>query len=155
MTQTHPRDGFELSDTRRTLPMALLRLRELLMSEFRPILSAEGVTEQQWRVLRVLLEVEDITATELATRALILGPSLSRILRVLEARGLLVMERSPGDARRAIIRLAPKGDAFIRSVAPRSAAAYQRLEAKIGKDRIDALVELIDEATCALEQDQG
>lgn len=54
MTDQTDRDGFELSATRRTLPMALLRLRERVMAEFRPIMSEHGVTEQQWRVLRVL-----------------------------------------------------------------------------------------------------
>ena len=55
---TDPTDGFQFSRTQRSLPMALLRARELLMERFRPMLSAHGVTEQQWRVLRVLHESE-------------------------------------------------------------------------------------------------
>ena len=155
MTNPESRDGFDLSETRRTLPMALLRLRELVMAEFRPILSEHGVTEQQWRVLRVLKEVDEITASDLADRALILAPSLSRILKGLDARGLIAMDRSPGDARRARIRLAEAGRQIIAAVSPRSAGAYARIEATIGADRFEALLSLLDEANCALEAEQA
>lgn len=155
MAQAPSRDGFDLSETRHTLPMALLRLRELLMAEFRPILSAHGVTEQQWRVLRVLKEVDEIAASDLADRALILAPSLSRILKVLDARNFIAMDRSPGDGRRARIRLTDEGRGFIRSVSPMSAEAYGRIEATIGHDRFEALLSLIDEASCLLEESRG
>ena len=35
----------------RSLPMQLLRAREVLMQEFRPHLRKQGLSEQQWRVL--------------------------------------------------------------------------------------------------------
>lgn len=149
------RDGFELSETRRTLPIALLRLRERLMAEFRPILSAHGVTEQQWRVLRVLMEVDEIDASELAERACILAPSLSRILKTLDARRLIATDRNPGDARRARIRLTADGDRFIRTITPESAAAYARLEARIGRQRIQSLLVDLDEALNALNDRPG
>ena len=135
--------------------MALMRLRELLMAEFRPIVSAHDVTEQQWRVLRVLKEVDEIAASELADRALILAPSLSRILKVLGARDFIAMDRSPGDGRRARIRLTDEGRGFIRSVSPKSAQAYARIEATIGHDRFEALLTLIDEASCLLEESRA
>ena len=40
MTRKAARNGFELSETRRTLPIALLRARETVMERFRPMLSA-------------------------------------------------------------------------------------------------------------------
>ncbi|WP_121067377.1 homoprotocatechuate degradation operon regulator HpaR [Chachezhania antarctica] len=153
MARSEFRDGFELSETRRTLPITLLRLRERLMSEFRPILSAHGVTEQQWRVLRVLMESDVITATELAERACILAPSLSRILKTLDERGLIAMDRNPGDGRRARIRLSDDGFAFIRKVSPESIKAYERIEARIGPDRINALLNDLDAAIRALDDD--
>ena len=82
MPHSPVKDGFELSKTRRTLPMALLRAREAVMERFRPLLLAHGVTEQQWRVLRVLKEAEETDASDLADAASILAPSLSRTIRV-------------------------------------------------------------------------
>lgn len=154
MTDPEMRDGFELSETRHTLPMALLRLRELVMAEFRPILSGHGVTEQQWRVMRVLFEVEEVTASDLADRALILAPSLSRILKTLEARGFIDLGRSPGDGRRARIRLSDSGRAFIRSVSPESAAVYAKIGERIGADRLEKLLTLLDQANTALDENR-
>jgi hypothetical protein len=48
-----PEDMLLPRDTRRALPIALLRAREAVMVRFRPILRYHGVTEQQWRVMRV------------------------------------------------------------------------------------------------------
>src|SRR5438045_7027060 len=73
----------------RSLPMSLLRAREAVMRQFRPSLRDYGLTEQQWRILRALTSVDTIEVTELAQVAFLLGPSLSRILRDLEARDLI------------------------------------------------------------------
>ena len=59
------------------------------MRQFRPSLRNHGLTEQQWRILRALAAVDAIEVTELARVAFLLGPSLSRILRDLEARRLI------------------------------------------------------------------
>src|SRR6266550_3326936 len=79
-----------------SLPMSLLRAREAVMRQFRPSLRQHGLTEQQWRILRALTAVETIEVTELARMAFLLGPSLSRILRDLEARHLIEREAAQG-----------------------------------------------------------
>ena len=40
----------------RNLPLLLLQARERVIAQFRPILKAHGLTEQQWRVLRALVD---------------------------------------------------------------------------------------------------
>src|SRR5215468_10566700 len=83
----------------RSLPMSLLRAREAVMRQFRPSLRHHGLTEQQWRILRALTSVEAIEVTELARLAFLLGPSLSRILRDLESRGLIERRSAETDLR--------------------------------------------------------
>src|SRR5471032_1457045 len=78
-----------MRDFSRSLPMSLLRAREAVMRQFRPSLRRHGLTEQQWRILRALVALDTIEVTELARVAFLLGPSLSRILRDLEARRLI------------------------------------------------------------------
>lgn len=146
-----PKDGFALSATRRTLPIALLRAREHLMERFRPILLARGITEQQWRVLRVLEEVEEADATELAAKACILAPSLSRILRTLEGKGLVAIRRDPGDGRRSLIRRTGASTALIREIAPESIAIYAEVESRFGRDRIERLLDDLDDLAAALD----
>jgi hypothetical protein len=62
-----------LRDFRHSLPMELLRAREAAMSRFRPVLREYGLTEQQWRVIRVLAEQDGIDASEVAARSFLLA----------------------------------------------------------------------------------
>src|SRR3954467_2426619 len=92
-----------MRDFSRSLPMALLRARESVMRHFRPSLRAHGLTEQQWRILRALSAHGDVEVAELAHTACLLGPSLSRILRDLEARRLIRRRPVNLDLRRSIV----------------------------------------------------
>src|SRR5258707_12488907 len=86
----------------RSLPMSLLRAREAVMRHFRASLRQHGLTEQQWRILRALASVDTIEVTELARMAFLLAPSLSRILRGLEARHLIERRVAKADLRRGL-----------------------------------------------------
>jgi len=131
--------------TQSALPMALLRAREVVMARFRPILDAHGINEQQWRVIRVLAETGALDATELAARANILAPSLTRMIRALEGRGLIARGGDAADGRRVILSITPSGEALIAAVTPEAAAAYARIDAEFGPERVAALVALLDE----------
>src|ERR1700680_3082213 len=93
----------------RSLPMSLLRAREAVMRQFRPSLRSHGLTEQQWRILRALAAVDAIEVTGLARVAFRLGPSLSRILRDLEASHLIERKLAKSDLRRAVVSISAKG----------------------------------------------
>src|SRR3979490_2791424 len=108
----------------RSLPMSLLRAREAVMRQFRPSLRNHGLTEQQWRILRALTAVDAIEVTELARVAFLLGPSLSRILRDLEARHLIERKVAKADLRRGVVSISAKGVKLIEAVAPSSEAIY-------------------------------
>ena len=69
-----------------SLPMQLLKAREAAMSRFRPMLRDHGLTEQRWRVIRAIHEHNKIDASELAAKSFLLSPSLTRILKYLEAK---------------------------------------------------------------------
>src|SRR5262252_9370370 len=93
----------------RSLPMSLLRAREAVMRQFRPSLRQHGLTEQQWRILRALAAIDAVEVTELARTAFLLGPSLSRILRDLEARRLIERKTAKTDLRRTVVSISEKG----------------------------------------------
>lgn len=127
--------------------MALLRAREAVMEEFRPMLARIDMTEQQWRVVRVLAEAGALDASEVALRASILAPSLTRIIRNLEERKLIRRKKDNSDGRRVILEIAPGGAALIKKAIPESAAAYERLEARFGATHINTLLDLLDQFT--------
>ena len=147
------KDGFELAETQRTLPIALLRAREAVMERFRPMLSAHDVSEQQWRVMRVLQEAGELDASRLAERACVLPPSLTRMLKALEARQFISLRRDPKDGRRMQVSLTKAGDGFIAQVAPESAAIYREIEKLIGADEISDLLDRIEALLAALKSD--
>lgn len=125
--------------------MALLRAREAVMEHFRPHLRRHGVTEQQWRVLRALSSVNRTTAGDLAALTMLSAPSLSRILRDLARRRLIVRKGSQTDLRSSWISLSAAGRAFLNRVAPESEQAYGAIEKAIGRGRLAALQESLSE----------
>ena len=127
----------------RSLPMSLLRAREAVMRQFRPSLRNHGLTEQQWRILRALSSVDEIEVTELARLAFLLGPSLSRILRDLEARQLIERKAAETDLRRAVVSISPKGLKLIEAVAPTSEAIYAAITKRFGARRLAELQEML------------
>ncbi|MGJ4887317.1 homoprotocatechuate degradation operon regulator HpaR [Bradyrhizobium sp. HKCCYLRH3099] len=140
-----------MRDFSQSLPMALLRAREAVMRQFRPSLRQHGLTEQQWRILRALAAVDAIEVTELARVAFLLGPSLSRILRDLEARGLIAREVDSRDMRRGVLSISAKGLKLIAQVAPTSEAIYATIAERYGARKLAALHKMLGE----LEQSMG
>ncbi len=135
--------------TRRSLPMALLRARESVMEDFRPMLNRHDVTEQQWRVIRVVAEAGELDATEVSVRASILAPSLTRMIRTLEQRKFIKRKKDKEDGRRVILQIAPMGVELIDKASPESLAVYQSLEEKFGTAKLNTLLDLLDELIAA------
>jgi homoprotocatechuate degradation regulator HpaR len=132
-------------ERRRSLAIGLLKAREAVMSHFRPILADHDVTEQQWRVIRVLSQAGTLDATDVAEKAFILAPSLTRMLRSLEERGLITRHKDKEDGRRVLLRLAPAGQAVIDEVMPDSRRVYADIDARFGAERVETLLDMLEE----------
>lgn len=141
---------FALRSTRSALPMALLRAREAVMARFRPVLDSHGINEQQWRVIRVLAEGGPLDATELASRANILAPSLTRMIRALTERGLVHRGSDAADGRRVILRITPEGQQMIDTVSPLAHAIYVGIDQEIGPERVAELIAMLEGLTATL-----
>jgi homoprotocatechuate degradation regulator HpaR len=127
----------------RSLPMSLLRAREAVMRQFRPALRRHDLTEQQWRILRALAAIDTIEVTELAHTAFLLGPSLSRILRDLDARGLIERRTAESDLRRGVVSISEKGVKLMAAVAPSSEAIYDAITRRYGARKLGELQEML------------
>ncbi|MDN4987729.1 homoprotocatechuate degradation operon regulator HpaR [Bradyrhizobium arachidis] len=138
-----------MRDFSRSLPMSLLRAREAVMRQFRPNLREHGLTEQQWRILRALAAIEAAEVTELARTAFLLGPSLSRILRDLEARNLIERKTAKMDQRRSMVSISREGVKLMALVAPSSEAIYAEITQRFGARKLAELQEMLGELeTC-------
>jgi len=123
-----------------------------VMRQFRPSLREHGLTEQQWRILRALASVEAVEVTELARTAFLLGPSLSRILRDLEARNLVERETAKADQRRSMVSISKEGVKLMASVAPTSEAIYAEITRRFGARRLAELQDMLGELEQSLAE---
>jgi homoprotocatechuate degradation regulator HpaR len=144
-----------IRDFAHSLPMALLRAREAVMQYFRPMLREYDLTEQQWRVLRALMDNGSLEISELSARSYILMPSLSRILQNLESRGLVYREAVASDQRRARISVTEAGETLFKAIAPHSEMHYGEIAEAMGPENMDALYALLDTLTARLNRDQN
>ena len=141
-----------MRDFSRSLPMALLRAREAVMSRFRPMLQDHGLTEQQWRVLRALTASQTpMRFGAIAEATFVRLPSLSRIVKALEARGVLKRVADAGDSRAAQVSLTRGGRALVLRIAPLSETHYDEMAAAIGGADLDRLYRLLERVRVGLE----
>jgi len=115
----------------RSLPMMLYRTLDTVMPSFRKIFNDFGLTEQQWRVLRVLWEGDDITIRQLAEVTLIPAPSLVGIVDRLERDGLAARQRSTTDRRKVNVVVTQAGAKLEDKIMPRVASAYVELKQSV------------------------
>ncbi|WP_293935269.1 homoprotocatechuate degradation operon regulator HpaR [Iodobacter sp.] len=127
------------------LPQHLLSAREAVMSYFRPMLNSFNLTEQQWRIMRLLDDRGDMEAGVIAGLACILPPSLTGILVRMEKTGLIHRSKDTVDTRRLIISLSAKGSELTRQILPVSARYYEQIEQHFGADKLEQLLTLLTE----------
>ncbi len=125
----------------RSLPMMLYRALDAVMPRFRKIFNDFGLTEQQWRVLRVLWEREAETLRRLAAETLIPAPSLVGIIDRLERDQLVTRQRSEADRRKVNIVLTSQGAALESEIMPRVAATYLELKRSVDAETWDRVLD--------------
>ena len=132
----------------RNLPRLLLEAREAVMAHTRPSLREHGLSDQQWRVLRVLgehaEEAAGVETGQVAREAYLLGPSLTGVLTRMARDGLIERQRCPLDARRTVVRATAQGLAKVHALSQTIEAHYAWMAQELGKAKLKAIYELLD-----------
>jgi homoprotocatechuate degradation operon regulator, HpaR len=128
-----------------SLTIALLQARETAMGFFRPILNRYDLTEQQWRIIRILAEHRSLDFHALARQACILRPSLTGILTRLERDGLVFRLKPLNDQRKLFASLTPRGVEIFQQASSEIDAGYQQIEAQFGEQKMLQLKTLLQE----------
>jgi homoprotocatechuate degradation regulator HpaR len=129
----------------RNLPRLLLQARESVMAHTRPSLREHNLSDQQWRVLRVLGEHGVVETGRVAREAFILGPSLTGVLARMERDGLIQRARDPEDQRRTVVEATAKGLKLVERLSRTIEAHYDWMEKSLGKQKLAQLYALLDE----------
>lgn len=138
----------------RNLPLLLLQARESIFSRFRPLLNAVDLTEQQWRVIRALLDHGPLEPRQIGEICCLSSPSLAGILARMDDMGLVQRERFEHDQRRVMVSVTQKGQALAAEIAPRIESTYADLEAQIGAEFAQDLYQTLDELLARLQAPQ-
>jgi homoprotocatechuate degradation regulator HpaR len=145
MSITDIPDARDAGFTHRNLPLLLLHARESVIGRFRPILNAQGVTEQQWRIVRALLERGPLEPRQIGEVCRISSPSLAGVLSRMDDMGLVKRERLEHDQRRVKVSLTAKSRALAARLAPQIEEIYQTIEGHIGSEFIGRFYATLDE----------
>ncbi|NDJ57937.1 homoprotocatechuate degradation operon regulator HpaR [Enterobacteriaceae bacterium 4M9] len=128
-----------------SLTISLLQARETAMSWFRPVLNRHNLTEQQWRVIRILAQHRSLDFHELARQACILRPSLTGILTRLERDGLVYRLKPASDQRKLFASLTPQGEALYQEACSQVESGYREIERLFGPQKLAQLQALLSE----------
>lgn len=115
------------------------------MSFFRPSLNARGLTEQQWRIIRILRQNGEMESYQLAQQACILKPSMTGVLARMERDGVVRRWKVPEDQRRVYVGLTEKGQQCFVSMSEDMELNYQRILEQFGSDKLQQLLTLLNE----------
>lgn len=145
-----PEELSRLRAISRSLPLALLKAREDVMAGFRPNLRSHDLTEQQWRALKALAQVDEMRAGQLSRASLISMPSLTRIIRTLERQKLIERRPEERDQRAALLSLTETGHELVRSVSQAAEKRYDEIIEAFGLERLERLHIMLEELSAAL-----
>ncbi len=140
---------------RPNLPLLMLQARERILAFFRPILNQHGLTEQQWRIIRALLDTGPLEPREMVAVCAISSPSLAGVLARMDELGLVRRQRLVHDQRRVKVSLTNKSKVLAARMAPQIEAAYADIEGRLGPRLTNELHSLLDDLAAVLGPPDG
>ena len=135
--------------------MMLYRALDAVMPRFRQIFKEYGVTEQQWRVLRVLSEVDALPLGELAAATLIPAPSLVGVVDRLQTARLVERRPAAGDRRVVLVHLTQVGQERLDRLLPQVATTYATLKLSLPSEDWERLLNGLDALIDATQSSAG
>jgi DNA-binding MarR family transcriptional regulator len=121
------------------LPALLAQASELISGEFHRVVRAHGLSVPEWRVLATLSGGHTLTTGRLAQVSLTKGPTATRMLDRMEARGQV--ERLPDTADRRItrVRITPEGQRTVSALIDLAREHENRILEPFGLQQAEAL----------------
>jgi homoprotocatechuate degradation regulator HpaR len=134
-----------------SLGAVLLGAKEAVIAPLRPVLRDYGITEPQWRVMRVINDRGATDATGLAEVCLLHAPSVTRILKDLEERQLVVREPDVNDRRRNLVVLTPDGRDMVKGISRTMMRILREYSQRFGVERLEKLADELRALSAAIK----
>jgi DNA-binding MarR family transcriptional regulator len=114
-----------------------------LATAYDEALAPVGLNVAQFALLRRIARHQPISLTGLGEDAELDRSTVGRNVRVLERNALVVLGRGE-DQREAVVSLTKRGGKVLEQAAPLWKACQHRIEARIGRQRLQALKEALE-----------
>ncbi len=126
---------------------ALAVASRTVISVYRPVLEPLGLTHPQYLVMLALWGAEPLSVTELSRMLELDAGTLSRLLKRLEAAGLVRRDRNPADERSLAVALTERGRALREQALSVPGTVLDRLDMDV--DDLMVLRDRLNDVICA------
>jgi DNA-binding MarR family transcriptional regulator len=114
-------------------------------------LAAEGVSVEQWRILRALSDGHGHSMGDLATAVLMAHPTLTKSIDRLVDDALVYRRQDEIDRRRVAVFLADRGRALVRRLDRQAEQFHRSVEAAYGTQRTERLMRELERLVASLD----
>jgi DNA-binding MarR family transcriptional regulator len=124
---------------------SVYKTNEVLRRHAAPIFESEGISAQQYDVLRVLRGAggHGLPAQELGSRMLQNTPGVTRLLDRLESKGFVTRRRPDIDRRLQLCSITTAGTELLESLDPRARKNARDFLSVLSKDEVQTLMQLL------------
>lgn len=125
--------------------VALMRTAHLLRRKVEAVCAAEGITSQQYNVLRILRGARGPLPTmEISDRMIETAPGITRLICTLEAAGHIRREQWPGDRRQVLCQITPAGLRLLEKLEPAMNQLDDETAGTLSEEQIESLLGMLD-----------
>jgi DNA-binding MarR family transcriptional regulator len=126
--------------------LALLRTADLVRRRIAGVVGLEGLTGQQFNVLRILRGAGDagLPTLEVAERMIEQTPGITRLLDRLEAKGFVRRQRCPKDRRQHLCWITPQGRTLLERLDQPAVTAAEDCVCGLTRKDQTTLIRLLD-----------
>ena len=126
--------------------IALMRTAHLLRRKVEAVVATEGITHQQYNVLRILRGAKGPLPTmEISERMIETAPGITRLITTLEEKGFLRREQWTGDRRQFLCQITPAGLRLLELLDGPMDALDDTLTSGLTPERADILLDILGE----------
>ena len=126
--------------------VALLRTAHLVRRKVESVVGGEGITSQQYNVLRILRGARGPLPTmEISGRMIETACGITRLVTTLEQKGLVRREHWAGDRRQYLCQITPAGLHLLERLDPAINAIDESLGESVDESRLSLFVDVLAE----------
>jgi DNA-binding MarR family transcriptional regulator len=124
--------------------VALMRTAHLLRRHAEAVVGTEGLTFQQYNVLRILRGARGPLPTmEISSRMIEQSPGITRLVTTLEEHGFIKREQWAGDRRQFLCQITPAGQRVVEKLDPAMDELDDQTAGTLSAEKIEILLEVL------------